>query len=115
MLITFFANDLLAQDSIRIEQYCELKAGYKLFSDKVEVHISFGQPKSINWKGNIIGRDFNSIIDALNFMGFNGWVLVNAFPKVGDSSGIETRYVMKRSCLKTEIVTLKQEMEKLIR
>ena len=57
-------------------------------SNKVTIDIDFGESKSI-WQdtrlktdgGNI--RKFNTVIDALNYMGKQGWKLVFVAPRAG--------------------------------
>ena len=66
--------------------YCELVGTGKLFSSKVTVNLDFGQ-KSSFWTGNkgILvddnGKplDFNSMVDAMNFMGRLDWKFVQAY------------------------------------
>ncbi len=49
------------------------------------IEIDFGEESSL-WKDNRLRtyegtfRKFNSIIDALNFMGKEGWLFINAYP-----------------------------------
>jgi hypothetical protein len=77
---------LLAQnDTTKIEQYCQLIATPRLFSNKVTIDIDFGEEKSFwsdtrlrNYDGTL--KKFNTIIDALNFMGREGWIFINAYP-----------------------------------
>jgi hypothetical protein len=78
-------------DSLKVEQYCQVIATPGLFSNKVTIDIDFGEAKSI-WKdtrlktegGNI--RKFNTVIDALNYMGKQGWYFMNAYAvKKGDT------------------------------
>ena len=72
-------------DTTKVEQYCQVIATPRLFSNKVTIDIDFGEEKSF-WKDtrlrNIDGKlkKFNTIIDALNFMGKEGWVFINAYP-----------------------------------
>jgi hypothetical protein len=72
-------------DTSRIEQYCQLIATPKILSNKVTIEIDFGEERSF-WRGNrlktFVGTfgKFNSIIDALNFMGKQGWIFINAYP-----------------------------------
>ena len=76
----------LAQtDTTKIEQYCQLIATPRLLSNKVTINIDFGEEKSFwsenrlkNYDGKL--KKFNTIIDALNFMGKEGWLFINAFP-----------------------------------
>ena len=72
-------------DTSQVEQYCQVIATPKLLSNKVTIEIDFGEAKSF-WKDNRLRtyegtfRKFNSIIDALNFMGKEGWLFINAYP-----------------------------------
>ena len=76
----------LAQtDTTKIEQYCQIIATPRLLSNKVTINIDFGEEKSF-WSENRLKtydgklKKFNTIIDALNFMGKEGWSFINAFP-----------------------------------
>lgn len=61
-------------DTSQIEQYCKVIAKPKLFSNKVTINSDFGEEKSflgdtrLKTGGSKI-RNFNTIIDALNYMG----------------------------------------------
>ena len=66
--------------------YCELVETRKVFTSKVTIIANFGDEQNY-WKPNRIKdemtgkvRLFNSIIDALNYMGENGWELVQTYP-----------------------------------
>jgi len=72
-------------DSSKIEHYCQVIATPRLFSNKVIIDIDFGEEKSYlkdDWLKTYDGKlkEFNTIIDALNFMGRDGWVFINAYP-----------------------------------
>jgi len=90
MLIQFAAFTLFAQqDTTKIEQYCQVIATPKLFSNKVTIDIDFGDEKPYwtdtrlrSYNGRL--KKFNTIIDAMNFMGKEGWVFINAFPVTTD-------------------------------
>ncbi len=78
-------------DTSKIEQYCQVIATPKLFSNKVTIDIDFGEEKSF-WRDTRLKtdgskiRNFNTIIDALNYMGREGWVFINAYPvRLGDT------------------------------
>lgn len=65
--------------------YCELLGTSKLLSSKVNVKVDFGQATSF-WKGVAYlkdekgkNRNFNSMVDAMNFMGKEGWEFVQAY------------------------------------
>jgi hypothetical protein len=82
-------------DTSRIEQYCELIAQGRLFSNKITIDIDFGEGRSFfrlkdtRVKDEITGKvkKFKSTVDALNYLGAQGWILVNAFP-VTESGGL---------------------------
>lgn len=74
-----------AQDTYKA--YAELLGFQKgLFSNKVKVNVDFGQDVSF-WKAGdmrIVSEDgkdvvFNSMVDAMNFMGKCGWEFVQAY------------------------------------
>ena len=62
--------------------YCELLGQGKLFSSKVTVTVDFGQDQ---WQNNKLVDEngkkivFNSMIDAMNFMGKLGWEFEQAY------------------------------------
>ena len=93
-------------DTTKVEQYCEVVATPKLFSNKVTIDINYGEEKSF-WRDNRLKSDegkikkFNSVIDALNYMGKDGWLFVNAFPvNIGTSQVYH--YGFRKIFLKTE-------------
>lgn len=72
-------------DTTKIEQYCQVIATPRLLSNKVTINIDFGEEKSIwantrlrSYDGKL--KKFNTIVDALNFMGKEGWTFINAYP-----------------------------------
>jgi len=87
---------LMAQaDTSKIDNYCELVAQGKFMSNKISIDLDFGEGKN-GWsfkntklKDEETGkvRKFKSIVDALNYMGYRGWKLLNAFP-VSEASGM---------------------------
>ena len=111
----------MSQDTTRVEQYCQLLAWGKMFSTKVSVTVDFGQSrKLISTSTNLIlddqdkPRKFNSVMDALNYMGLRGWTLVNAFPMtIGDRNVYH--YVMKKYATKAELEQFRQELEEIIK
>ncbi|MEP6712302.1 MAG: hypothetical protein ABJA37_07805 [Ferruginibacter sp.] len=72
-------------DTSRVEQYCQVIVTPRLLSNKVTIDIDFGEQKSY-WRDERLKsydgklRKFNTIIDALNFMGREGWLFINAYP-----------------------------------
>jgi hypothetical protein len=86
-------NSMIAMaqtDTSKVEQYCQVIAKPRLLSNKVTIDIDFGDEKSF-WRDTRLKteagkiRKFNTIIDALNYMGREGWVFINAFTvRIGD-------------------------------
>jgi hypothetical protein len=72
-------------DTSKVEQYCQVIATPRLLSNKVTIDIDFGDEKSF-WRDTRLKTDagklkkFNTIIDAMNYMGREGWIFINAFP-----------------------------------
>ena len=72
-------------DTSKVEQYCQVIATPKLLSNKVTIDIDFGEEKSF-WRDTRLKTDagklkkFNTVIDALNYMGREGWIFLNAYP-----------------------------------
>jgi hypothetical protein len=72
-------------DGTKVEQYCQLIITPRLFSSKVTIDLDFGEEKSF-WKDERMRNDdgkvkkFNTIIDALNLMGKQGWIFINTYP-----------------------------------
>ena len=72
-------------DTTKVEQYCQVIATPRLLSNKVTIDIDFGEEKSF-WRDSRLKTDggkikkFNTIIDAINYMGREGWIFINAFP-----------------------------------
>jgi hypothetical protein len=94
----------------KIEQYCEMTAQNKLFSRKVTIDVDQGEERKwISFKDTRVKDDlgkaksFNSVVDALNFLGRTGWKLVNAF-LVTEGSVSVYHYILKREFDKSELV-----------
>ena len=95
ILFSLFAWSMLASfaqtNNTKVEQYCQIIATPRMFSNKVTIDIDFGEEKSI-WSDNRLKsydgklKKFNTVIDALNFMGKDGWIFINAYPvRIGDN------------------------------
>ena len=80
-------------DTTKIEQYCELVATPRAFSNRVTIDINYGEEKSI-WKDTRLKTDegklkkFNTVVDALNYLGKEGWIFVNAFPVINGNTHV---------------------------
>ncbi len=78
-------------DTTKIEQYCQVIATPRFLSNKVTIDIDFGEEKRF-WRDTRLKTDagkirkFNTIIDAINYMGREGWTFIHAYPvRMGDT------------------------------
>jgi hypothetical protein len=108
LIIALFLCPFLCQaqsdtTNTKHEQYCMIIATAKLFSTKVSISVDFGQEMRYwhrdqtikDQQGNVM--NFNSVIDALNFMSSKGWIYVNAYAlSDGSSGGKVLNYVMRK-------------------
>lgn len=92
--ICSFVAQAQYQDTTKVEQYCELQAQGRIFSNKITIDVNFGEERKFfagdtRMRDEITGKlkKFNSLTDALNYMGSQGWSLVNAFPVNSTSGG----------------------------
>lgn len=84
-----FSSFLLKGQEVKSDSskftYCELVGTAKFLSNKVTVEIDFGQELKFfadnRYKDPATGKPivFNSMVDALNFMGDSGWEFVQAY------------------------------------
>jgi len=111
LLISFVLLISLASsaqnDTTKVEQYCQVIATPRLLSNRVTIEIDLGEEKSI-WRDNRLKtydgklKKFNTIIDALNFMGKEGWIFINAYP-VHSGNGEVYHFAFKKQFLKSEL------------
>jgi hypothetical protein len=87
LAVSVYVSASAQTDTTKIEQYCQVIATPRLLSNKVTIDIDFGEQKSF-WRDERLKtydgklKKFNTIIDALNFMGKEGWVFINAYPVI---------------------------------
>jgi hypothetical protein len=103
MLITSLSSytQQVTSDSV-VEQFCILRVAYSLdLSGRISIDVDYGQErkwgKIYQLKDDETGkiRKFNSITDALNFLGRLGWKLVIAVPVFADKTS-STDYIFKK-------------------
>ena len=94
-------------DTCKVEQYCQLIATQKILSNKVSIDIDFGEEKSF-WRDTRLKTDdgkikkFNTIIDAMNYMGKYGWIFISAYPvHTGDTERFH--FAFKKQVAKADI------------
>jgi len=103
LLFVFSLNLILlsAQEPVKYD-YCEIVGTARFMSNKVNVEIDFGQGSkffSDNRYKDESGKPvvFNSMIDAMNFMGNQGWEFVQAFAvSTGTNSGAVYHFILKK-------------------
>jgi hypothetical protein len=107
-VLLFTALNSFAQDSTKVEQYCRLTAFNKLLSNKVNIDVDFGQERKFFSDNRVRDEEtgklkkFNTVTDALNYMGSQGWILVNAFP-VLEGSVYTYHYYFKKLFNKEDV------------
>lgn len=105
--------------------YCEIVGTQKMLSNKVTVNIDFGQVKRFasdqrlrDDKGEVIV--FNSMVDAMNWMGARGWEFVQAYVLTAGNQNVY-HWLLKKSTNKMseeerkgllEIFKTKQDFKK---
>ncbi|MEH0154039.1 hypothetical protein V6R21_07805 [Limibacter armeniacum] len=100
------------QDINKMEEvkYVKLLGIQKAFSSKIIINIDYGQ-KFQMFKPQMIqgpdgkNKDFNSLIEALNFMDANGWEYVNSYPLSTGNSGTVYHYLLKRKDENTKVAS----------
>jgi hypothetical protein len=81
-------------------EFCKIVGSQKFLSNKVVVAIDYGQGHSM-WKDNRLKNSqgsavsFNSMVDALNYLGKSGWTLAQAYTVTYGKSNIYN-YLMTR-------------------
>jgi len=94
-------------DTSKVEQYCQLILMQRLLSNKVTIDLDFGEEKSF-WKDTRLKtangkiKKFNTVIDAMNYMGTAGWIFINAYPiRTGESEIYH--FAFKKVFVKSEL------------
>lgn len=102
LLITAAAAQPTVKDTVTENyQYCMIVGQQKLLSTKVMIEIDYGQKQGIfglplhrDDEGKV--KSFNSMIDALNYMGEQGWEFVQAII-VGENGQRVYNFIMRRN------------------
>lgn len=81
MLLFSICSFAQNEDTHRV--YCELLGTAKFMSTKVTVSVDFGQDEQ-GWNAKLVDENgksmsFNSMVDAMNFMGKLGWKFEQAY------------------------------------
>jgi len=92
----------LAQDQPRFV-YCIIEGNTKFMSNKVTIRIDFGDNISDfadnRMKDPKTGKPmiFNSMVDALNYMGKQGWEFVQAYADMNSGNTTIYHFLMKKA------------------
>jgi len=99
----FIVIHLNAQQKETIEQYCAMKTYWGGFLTEATIEIDYGQEGFTGFrnrlKDTITGKiiKFKSPVEALNYMGKQGWKLVNTVSNSTDNSSYI--YIFKKEML----------------
>jgi hypothetical protein len=97
-----------SQDTTKVEQYCRLVAFNKILSNKVNIDVDFGEERKFFSDTRLRDEEtgkvkkFNTLTDALNYMGSQGWTLVNAYP-VTEGSSVYYYFYFRKLFRKDEV------------
>lgn len=109
LLLVMASLQSFAQDTTRVEQYCRLVAQNRLLSNRVNIDVDYGEERRLFSDNRLRDEEtgklkkFNTVVDALNYMGSQGWVLVNAFPVIDGANTTSLHYYFKKSFPKEEV------------
>ena len=83
LLMLMLSNFAYSQKNEMHRVYCELLGTSKFLSNKVTVSVDFGQEGS-EWESKLVDKNgkaitFNSMVDAMNYMGCLGWKFEQAY------------------------------------
>jgi hypothetical protein len=96
----------------KLERYCDVMAIGKMFSKKVTITVDYGEESGF-FKDQRVKDDagdivkFNSLVDALNYMGTQSWKLVNAFPISDGTNSSVLHFYFKKEYDASELVPKK--------
>ncbi|MCL2329406.1 MAG: hypothetical protein FWC39_12955 [Bacteroidetes bacterium] len=84
VLVIFAAIFIYSMAQSQEFVYCQLVGQGKLFSNKVTVEFDYGQQAGFFADRRLMDENgkpivFNSMVDAMNFMGADGWEFVQAY------------------------------------
>ena len=106
-LLSLMVAFALAQQANTIEQYCTMKIYYSIIADGTTITIDEGKDDDVMHRLSKRLRDssnnfirFKSPVDALNYMGKQGWKLVHTVSNSADNSNY--LYLFKKEVKKEE-------------
>lgn len=93
LLAFLFSRNANAQQEVMHHTYvyCTISPSHNLFSSKIKINVDYGQRNThllhydkLKHPETGAELDFNSIIDALNYMSLQGWDFVQTYVQVND-------------------------------
>ncbi len=96
---------LLDSTTVSKYSYCEIVGTSNLIGTKVSVELDFGQRVKLfqdtRYKDSETGKvvKFNSMVDAMNFMGKNGWEFCQAYAITTGNQNVY-HFLLKKCCIK---------------
>jgi len=97
--------EAVVYENDKIEVFCDLISKKKFLGMEETISINYGNRDSLwidNKLYNLISQElkkYNSIIDALNYMGSEGWKTINTYSSSKNSYTIE-HYILKKEIKK---------------
>ncbi|MDR2204602.1 MAG: hypothetical protein LBE36_00335 [Flavobacteriaceae bacterium] len=92
--------------------YCEITRSTQLFSSKINIIADFGKEKEDYLKDENGNRmKFNSMADAMNFMGTQGWEFVQAYVITTSDDRSSHRWILKKEINSEEANVLKESFK----
>lgn len=108
LALLFISFNSFSQDTTRVEQYCKVVVTPRVLSTKVTIAVDYGDERSV-WKDNRLKNEggklvkFNTEIDAFNYLGKQGWKLVNAYPLSVPNSTEVYHYVFRKEFSRSDV------------
>jgi len=84
--LLFILSPVFSQQ--KVDQFCQVLITQKMLSTKVNISVDFGERRQFLEDTRMRDqadklKSFNSTVDALNYMGKQGWKLVFVAPRTG--------------------------------
>lgn len=86
VLLFFFSISFHLSGQDTKEIYCQIVGTSKFMSTKMNIAVDYGEERKFFQGANFIKNEetgkiqsFNSMVDALNYMGDQGWIFVTAY------------------------------------
>lgn len=114
-----FSISSFAQNDNTHRVYCELLGTAKFMSSKVTISVDFGQDER-GWNAKLVDENgkslsFNSMVDAMNFMGKLGWKFEQAYT-VGSGNNFVYHWLLSKDIPEGESIntgiTTKSDVKK---